>query len=218
MKFFLDTAHYQVLVDAKKTGLIDGVTTNPSHLSKEGKGTQLVTQIAQLLPHCDISVEVTEKTPEAVYNQAKEIAQLAPNIVVKIPCSKPYVPVIHALVQEGIPINVTLVFSVVQGLCMAKLHVKYISPFIGRLDDIDSNGMELIRDLRVVLDTYQYPTQLLAASIRNIPQVHEAALAGADIATLPVEIYEKLLEHPLTDKGMKLFDEDWEKLGIKTFP
>ena len=218
MKFFLDTANLEALTKAKKTGLIDGVTTNPTHLSREGEGTQLVKQIATLLPDCDISVEVTEKSPEAVYNQAKEIANLAPNIVVKIPCSKDYVPVIHTLVQEGIPLNITLLFSVIQGLCMAKLQVKYISPFVGRLDDIDADGMQLIRDLREVLDTYNYKTELLAASLRSIPHIRDSALAGADIATLPVKLFDKMLDHPLTDKGMKLFDEDWQKLGIKKFP
>ncbi len=218
MKFFLDTANLEALTKAKKTGLINGVTTNPTHLSREGESTSLVKKIATLLPKCDISVEVTEKTPEAVYNQAKEIANLAPNIVVKIPCHKDYVPVIHTLVQEGIPLNITLLFSVVQGLCMAKLQVKYISPFIGRLDDIDADGMQLIRDLREVLDNYDYKTELLAASLRSIPHLHEVALAGADIATLPVKLYDKMLDHPLTDKGMKLFDEDWQKLGIKKFP
>jgi transaldolase len=218
MKFFLDTANFEALNKAKKTGLIQGVTTNPTHLSKEGEGVELVKKIAALLPNCDISVEVTEKTPEAIYNQAKEIANLAPNIVVKIPCYNEYVPVIHTLVQEGIPLNITLLFSVVQGLCMAKLQVKYISPFIGRLDDIDTDGMQLVQDLRTILDTYCFKTQILAASLRSIPDIHQAALAGADIATLPVTIYENMLDHPLTDKGMKLFDQDWQKLGIKKFP
>lgn len=218
MKFFLDTANLEALTKAKQTGLIDGVTTNPSHLSKEGKSTTLIKQIATLLPHCDISVEVTEKSPEAVYNQAKKIAALAPNIVVKIPCAKEYLPIISTLVQEGIPLNITLVFSVIQGLCMAKLQVKYISPFIGRLDDIDADGMQLIRDLRVALDNYDYKTELLAASLRSIPHLTDSALAGADIATLPVTLFEKMLNHPLTDKGIRLFDEDWQKLGIKKFP
>ena len=218
MKFFLDTANLEALTKAKQTGLIDGVTTNPTHLSREGEGTELIKKITTLLPHCDISVEVTEKSPEAVYNQAKELANLAPNIVVKIPCHKDYVSVIHTLVQEGIPLNITLVFSVVQGLCMAKLNVKYISPFIGRLDDIDCDGMQLVRDLREVLDTYDYKTELLAASLRSIPHITESALAGADIATLPVNLFNKMLDHPLTDKGIKLFDEDWQKLNIKKFP
>ena len=218
MKFFLDTANLEALTKAKKTGLIDGVTTNPTHLSKEGKGSQLIKQIATLFPHCDISVEITEKSPENVYKQAKEIAQLAPNIVVKIPCYKEYLPIIHKLAKEGTPLNITLLFSVVQGLCMAKLHVKYISPFVGRLDDIDVDGIQLIRELRKVLDTYTYTTQLLAASLRSTHHIRDSALAGADIATLPVKLFNKMLDHPLTDKGMILFDEDWQKLGIKKFP
>ena len=219
MKFFLDTASYSALEKAKKTGLIDGVTTNPTHLSREDESTiVLVKKIAALMYPCDVSVEITEKAPEAVYNQAKEIADLAPNIVVKIPCHKDYLPAIDTLVQEGIPINITLLFSAVQGLCMAKLNVKYISPFIGRLDDIDVDGMQLVRDLQEILSEYNYETKVLAASLRNILHLHDAALAGADIATLPVKLFEQLLDHPLTDKGMRLFDEDWQKLGISKFP
>ncbi len=219
MKFFLDTAHYQALQDAKGSGLLDGVTTNPTHLSKEGGNvTELVKKIATLVYPGDVSVEVTEKAPKAVYTQAKEIAALAPNIVVKIPCHTDYVSVIRALVKEGIPLNITLLFSVPQGLCMAKLHVKYISPFIGRLDDIDSDGIQLIKDLRQVLTTYSYETEILAASLRSVRHLHDSALAGADCATLPVNLFQKILEHPLTDKGIALFDHDWQTLGIKKFP
>ena len=219
MKFFLDTANYQALKDAKDTGLMNGVTTNPTHLSKEGGNvTELVKKIAALLYPGDVSVEITEKAPQAVYIQAKEIAALAPNIVVKIPCHTDYLPIITKLVHEGVPLNITLLFSVIQGLCMAKLSVKYISPFVGRLDDIDSDGIQLVRDLRQVLSTYSYETEILAASLRSMKHLHDAASAGADCATLPVNLFQKLLDHPLTDKGIALFDNDWQTLGIKKFP
>ena len=141
----------------------------------------------------DVSIEITEKEPFAVYKQAQEIAKLASNVVVKIPCAMIYAPIIKKLVEEGIAINVTLLFSVNQGLLMSKLGVKYISPFIGRLDDIDTEGINLIYDLRRILDQYQFTTKLLAASLRSTLHFHEAALAGADIATVPVPILKNYL-------------------------
>lgn len=218
MKFFLDTAHLPSLENAVKTGLIDGVTTNPTHLSKEGNAPELVKKIATLLYPRDVSVEVTEETPEAVFNQALAIAALSTNIVVKIPCKTPYLSVIDHLVSEGIPLNITLLFSSVQGLCMAKLGVEYISPFIGRLEDSDGDGIELIRDLKQLMVQYGFNTKILAASIRSVRHVHEVAQAGADYVTLPVGVFEKLLEHPLTDKGIEIFKEDWKKLGLSKFP
>jgi len=219
MKLFLDTANLQEIQRWYKTGLVDGITTNPTHLSKEGGDAKAkVLEICRLLPDCDVSVEVTLKEPEAVYKQAKEIAQLAENVVVKIPCHRDYYATIKKLVDEGIKINVTLVFSLVQSLLMCKLGVRYISPFIGRLDDIDSPGIELIHDIRRMLDEYSYSTELLAASIRTVRNVHEVILAGADVATLPLSVLEKMTEHPLTDKGMATFLADWQKLGIKQFP
>lgn len=219
MKFFLDTAHLESLIRAKNTGLIQGATTNPTHLSKEKENsTSLIKKIATALYPFDVSVEVTEKSAESVYNQAIAIAAIAPNIVVKIPCHKEYLPVIHTLVNEGIALNITLLFSAVQGLCMAQLQVKYISPFIGRLDDIDQDGIDLIKDLKTILTHYNYSTQILAASLRSVLHVHHAALAGAHCATMPVQVFETLLDHPLTDKGIMLFNEDWKKLGISRFP
>jgi transaldolase len=219
MKIFLDTAD---LVGIKKwavTGLIDGVTTNPTLLSKEGGNpTDRVLAICAALPDGEISVEVTEQEPGAVYKQAKEIAGLADNIVVKIPCHHQYYQVINRLVQEEIPLNITLVFSLVQGLMMSKLGVRYISPFVGRLNDIDEDGIQLLRELREMVDEYGFDTGILAASLRSSQHVHDAILAGVDVATVSVSIFEKMTEHPLTDQGMKTFKTDWEKLGIKQFP
>ena len=218
MKIFLDTAHLPAIEKALETGLINGVTTNPTHLSKEGDILPLLKKICSVMDPYDVSIEITEKEPNAVYSQAKKIAALAPNVVVKIPCYFPYTPIIKKLVDEGIAINITLLFSLNQGLMMAKLGVKYISPFMGRLDDIEGDAVGLIQDLKTMLTTYDYETELLAASLRHRAHLQEAILAGADIATLPVKLFDSLLEHPLTTKGMKSFDEDWQKLGIKTFP
>ena len=219
MKIFLDTAHVDTIKQWSTTGLIDGVTTNPTHLSKEGGDPKkIIREICELLPQGDISVQVTEKSPEAVYQQAKVIAKLAPNIVVKVPCSQEFYPVIKKLVEEGVKINITLLFSLVQGLFMGKLGVLYISPFIGRLEDTDADGIALITDLRQMIDQYGFKTQILAASIRSERHLHDVILAGADAATLPVAVLEKASVHPLTDQGRKLFDADWAKLGIRQFP
>lgn len=219
MKLFLDTASVAGIQQWATTGLIDGVTTNPTHLSKEaGLPTQIIQQICALLPDGEISVEVTEQEPQAVYQQAQRIAKLADNIVVKIPCYTEYLPVIKKLVEEEVVLNITLVFSAIQGLLLAKLGVAYISPFIGRLDDSDENGIEVVDSLRQLLDNYDYETEILAASIRTVFHVHQAALAGADAITVPLEVLQKMMYHPLIESGMKQFDADWKKLGIKQFP
>lgn len=219
MKLFLDTADYKEIERWLQTGMVDGVTTNPTHLAREGGDpTEKVREICALLDDRDVSVEVTESDPEKVYEQACEIAQLADNVVVKVPCHRDYYGVIERLVAQGIGVNVTLVFSLVQGMMMCKLGVKYISPFIGRLEDNDMNGVELLYDLRDMVDEYQYTTSILAASIRTVDHVHDAIKSGADVATLPASIMEKMTEHVLTDKGMKKFLDDWNKLGVTNFP
>lgn len=219
MKIFLDTANKDAIAYWVPTGLIDGVTTNPTHLSKEDNDpTQQVRAICALLPKGVISVEVVETDPEAVYSQAKAIAKLANNIAVKIPCHKNYYGVIKRLVGEGVIINVTLVFSLSQGLMMAKLGVHYISPFVGRLDDAGVDGLRLVNQLVYMMDYYKCKTQVLAASIRDIGHFEGAVLAGAHVVTVPVDVFEQSLEHPLTDKGMTQFLSDWKKLSIKQFP
>jgi len=220
MKLFLDTANLKDIIEWNEAGIIDGITTNPTHLAKEGGDPRKqVIEICTFMEDKPVSVEVTESKPELVYQQAKEIALLADNIVVKIPCYKPYYSVINQLVQEGIPLNITLIFSVIQGMLMAKLGVKYISPFIGRLVDIDSDGISVISDLRVILDRFALlETEILAASIRTVSDVHDVAVLGADIATIPLDVLKKMTQHPLTDRGMEKFLEDWKKLDIKKFP
>lgn len=219
MKIFLDTADLKMIETWKKTGLIDGVTTNPTHLSKaKGDPKKVVQAIAKALPKGAISVEVTEKKPDAVYKQAKAIAKLGKNIVVKIPCHADYYEVIGKLLKDGVKLNITLIFSLVQALLMSKLGVQYISPFVGRLDDIDVEGVELLYNIRHMLDEYGYQTQLLAASIRGVRHFHEAIMAGADVVTVPIEILQKASRHVLTDQGIEKFDTDWKKIGIRKFP
>ncbi len=216
MKIFLDTANLAQIKQWIPTGLVDGVTTNPSLLSKEGANPKDV-----LLEICDlvsgpVSIEVVEKTPDAVYKQAHEIAKLAQNVVVKIPFTQEYLPTINKLTEEGIPLNITLIFSALQALIAAKLNVAMISPFIGRLDDIGITGIELIDEIIELKDTYEFDAQIIAASIRSVDHFKEAALSEADIITLPPAILEKSIKHPLTDKGIELFDRDWEKVGKKS--
>lgn len=219
MKIFLDTADRKAIETWAKTGIVDGVTTNPTHLSKEGGNpTQVVKDICQILPDKDISVEITETDPKAVYEQAHKIAKIAPNVVVKIPCHANYYAIINQLVKEEIKINITLVFTLIQSLFMAKLGVRYISPFVGRWDDIDVEGSDLLIEVRHMLDQYQYDTQLLAASLRGVRHLHMAILSGADVATLPIDVLKKAIDHPLTDRGMEKFLADWKKLDIKKFP
>jgi transaldolase len=219
MKIFLDTANIELIKKWAHTGLIDGVTTNPTHLSKENAHpTQQVLAICDLLPLGIISVEITETNPEDVYIQARKIAALSDNIAVKIPCHATYYSIIKKLVQEGISLNITLVFSLTQGLMMAKLGVDYISPFVGRLDDIGADGIELIRKLRHMLDWYGFETELLAASIRDTDHFEQALIARADITTVPATVLEQSITHQLTDKGMAQFLADWKKLNISQFP
>lgn len=219
MKIFLDTADYDAIAHWAQTGILDGITTNPTNLSKEGNEPKKNIQaICALLPHGVISVEVVETEPEALYKQARAIFDLADNIAVKIPCHKDYYDIIKRLVNEGVRLNITLVFSLIQGLMMAKLGVEYISPFIGRIDDFGGNGLELIKQLRAMLDRYQFTTKLLAASIRNMSHFEGAVIEGADVATLPVKVLEQATSHVLTDQGMEKFLKDWQTLGIKQFP
>lgn len=219
MKLFLDTADISLISQWAPTQLIDGVTTNPTHLSNAGGNpVNVVQQICALLPDADISVEVTVKEPDAVYAQAKKIAALAHNVVVKIPCHKDYYAVIARLVDEEVPLNITLVFSVAQSLFMCKLGVSYISPFIGRLDDAGLDGIQILEDICSMREWYDFETEVLAASVRTAAKAQEAIMAGADVLTVPGAVLEEMTRHTLTDAGMAQFDADWKKLGISQFP
>ncbi|MCK4517816.1 fructose-6-phosphate aldolase [Candidatus Babeliales bacterium] len=213
MKLFLDTANREMIEKWVATGIIDGVTTNPSLLSKEGTSTkQVLLDICKMVPG-DVSIEVVKKDPDDVYTQAKEIAALASNVVVKIPFALEYLPVIKKLSDEGIRINVTLIFTLLQALVVAKLNVTYISPFIGRWDDLDIDGMELIEKLVHMRDEYGFESEILAASIRHLMHWHRSVLSGADVATVPPKLLEQMMHHPLTEKGIQKFDNDWAMLG-----
>lgn len=219
MKIFLDTAHIPAIKKWAPTGLIDGVTTNPSHLSKEGgDAKKQVLEICSILPLGQISVEVTEHDPEAVYKQAKAIAALSKNIVVKVPCHADYYVIIKRLVDDGVKLNITLVFTLLQGLMMSKIGVEIISPFVGRWDDIDVEGIEIVYQMRHMMDQYNFKTKILAASLRGVRHFNKSIEAGADIVTVPIDVFEKAIAHPLTDQGIAKFDADWKKLGIKQFP
>lgn len=219
MKLFLDTSNTRDIARWHEMGIIDGITTNPSNLAKEGANAKKnIQEICAIMKGHDVSVEVTQTSAAAMYTQAKDIAALASNVVVKIPCHRDYYGVIRQLVKDGIPVNVTLVFTLIQGMLMAKLGVRYISPFVGRWDDIDVDGIPLLDELRLMIDTYGYQTQILAASLRTVRNVHDAINAGADVATVPASLLEKMTEHPLTNQGIQLFEADWKRVGIKQFP
>jgi len=224
MQIFLDTVDSDSLALWEKRGIIDGVTTNPSLVSHALVGhekkdpTQLIKTIATIMNNKPVSVEVTEQDPELVYKQAFAIAALAKNIVVKIPADVRYYSVIKQLLAEGILINVTLVFTLPQALMMCKLGVTYISPFVGRLEDIAGDGTSLLYSLRSMIDHYHFSTKILAASLRTVDHVCSAIDAGADVATLSVSLLEKALQHPLTQSGMVQFLADWQKQEVTTFP
>lgn len=219
MELFLDTADTTIIKKYIATGLINGVTTNPSLLACNNTDPKKTIQdILSLLPEGIISVEITEEEPQKAYLQAKKIAAISPHILVKIPCHKSYYPIICQLKKEHIPLNITLVFSAIQGLLMAKLGVDYISPFIGRWDDIDIDGIQVIKELRTIMNTYRFKTKILAASIRHVRHVHESLLAGADAITIPGNLFEKIITHPLTEQGIQQFNTDWSKINISQFP
>jgi len=216
MKLFLDTANRELIKKWLPTGLVDGVTTNPSLLSKEGESTKEVLLDICNMVEGDVSIEVVEKEPEAVYKQAIQISKLAKNVVVKIPFAPQYLPVINKLVKEGVKINATLIFSLTQALLVAKMGVKYISPFVGRWDDIDIDGMELVENLVTMKYNYDFKSEILVASIRNVIHLQRSILIGADIATIPPTLLDKVMNHPLTVEGIEKFDSDWQKLNKKT--
>lgn len=211
MKFFLDTANVEEIKRINELGLVDGVTTNPSLISKEGRPfEEVIKEIADLVDG-PVSAEVVGLTYGEMVSEARDIAKWADNVVVKIPMTEEGLRAVHTLSQEGIKTNVTLIFTVSQGLMAAKAGATYVSPFLGRLDDIGSDGLKLVAELKQVFELYNYPTEIIAASIRHLPHLEGTALTGADIATIPGSIFPKLWSHPLTDKGIDAFLEDWKK-------
>ena len=215
MKFFIDTANIDEIREANALGVLDGVTTNPSLIAKEGADFHGRLREIVSVVNGPISAEVTSTDPDEMLKQAHELAQISPNIVVKLPITKEGLQVCRKLRNDDIRVNVTLCFSAAQALLAAKADATYISPFIGRLDDVANDGMELIRQIRVIYDNYGYTTEILAASIRHPMHVVEAALAGADVSTIPFSVIAQLLKHPLTDIGQEKFLSDFAKLPKK---
>lgn len=211
MKFFVDTADVNEIREAVALGVVDGVTTNPSLASKTGRPfEELIREICEIVDG-PISAEVVATDREGILREAHQLAGIHPNVVVKVPLIPEGIAAVRALSEEGIRTNVTLCFSAVQALLAAKAGATYVSPFLGRLDDVGHVGMELIHDIRLIYDNYGFTTQILAASLRHPLHVHEAAKAGADVGTLPVKVLRQLFQHPLTDLGLEKFLADWAK-------
>ncbi|MGY6410932.1 MAG: fructose-6-phosphate aldolase [Alkalilacustris sp.] len=215
MKFFVDTADTQAIAELNDLGMVDGVTTNPSLILKSGRDILEVTKEICGIVSGPVSAEVVALEAEAMIAEGRKLAAIAPNIAVKLPLTWDGLKACTVLSSEGFMVNVTLCFSVNQALLAAKAGASFISPFIGRLDDINLDGMELIQDIRTVYDNYDFQTEILAASIRTVNHVAEAARIGADVMTAPPEVIRKLAAHPLTDKGLETFLKDWEKTGQK---
>jgi transaldolase len=214
MKFFIDTANLDEIRECTELGLIDGVTTNPSLVAKEGDVDfkEHLAKICELVKG-DISAEVTALDTEGMLREGRDYAKVASNVVVKCPLTMDGLKATRQLREEGIKVNVTLCFSAAQAILAAKAGASYISPFIGRLDDIATDGMQLIRDIVQIYDNYGFATEVLAASIRHPMHIVDCALAGADVATIPFKVIQQLVKHPLTDKGLDAFLSDWKKSG-----
>ncbi|MCL4364714.1 MAG: fructose-6-phosphate aldolase [Candidatus Marsarchaeota archaeon] len=215
MKFFIDSANLQLIKKFLYMGIVDGITTNPSLLAKEGANPiEQAKKILKLVPG-PVSVEVVATDYEGMIKEAKAISQLAKNVVVKIPMTKDGIHAVKTLSMEGIKTNVTLVFSANQALIAAKAGATYVSPFVGRLDDMGNNGMEVVRDMVQIFRNYGIKTQVLVASIRHPIHILEAARLGADVATIPPDVLEKMFNHALTDAGLEKFLDDWKTLEKK---
>ena len=212
MKFFLDTANLNEIRDVASTGILDGITTNPTLISKEGNPFE-----EQLLKICalvdgPISAETVSLDAKGMVDEGRHLAKLHKNIVIKCPMTREGLKATKILSDEGIRVNVTLIFSAPQALMAAKAGAAYVSPFVGRLDDIGQDGMVLIKDIVGIFGNYDFKTEVLVASVRGPGHVVQAALLGADVCTLPAKVFEMMLKHPLTDKGVEQFLKDWEKV------
>jgi transaldolase len=216
MKFFIDTANPGEIKKAYEMGVIDGVTTNPTLISKENRDFEsLIQEICKIIRGLPISLEVLSLEAEGMIGEARKLSKMGDNIVVKIPMTAEGLKAIKVLVSEKIKTNTTLVFSPTQALLAAKAGTTYVSPFIGRLDDISQTGMELIEQIMTIFSNYNFESQVIVASIRHPIHVLEAALIGADVATIPYKVIEQLVKHPLTDSGIERFLADWKKVPKK---
>jgi transaldolase len=213
MQLFLDTTDTKVLADLAATGLVDGVTTNPSLIAKSGRNMLDVIKEICTIVDGPVSAEVSAMDTAGMLAEGRKLASLAPNVVVKVPLTREGLIATSEFAAEGIQTNVTLCFSASQALLAAKAGASYISPFIGRLDDHGAEGMDLISEIRAIYDNYDFDTEILAASIRSSSHVKEAALAGADCATIPPDVFQALFKHPLTERGLQQFMADWKGTG-----
>jgi transaldolase len=213
MEFFLDTADIKEIETGLEWGLVDGITTNPSLIAKQGKSyLATVQEIARLVPG-PVSGEVLATDFEAMMDQGRRLADLAENVVVKVPLTPPGLRAVARLLDDGIRCNVTLCFSAAQALLAAKAGAAYISPFVGRLDDVGEDGMELIEEIVAIYQNYDFETKVLVASVRHPIHIVQSAQLGADVATMPFKVLEQLFKHPLTDIGLERFLADWKKTG-----
>lgn len=213
MKFFIDTANVEEIREAHSMGMADGVTTNPTLIAREGKDFEpLVKEICEIVDG-PVSAEVIALDTAGMVREARDLAKLHENVVIKIPMTVDGLKATRTLADEGIRTNVTLVFSPLQALMAAKSGATYVSPFVGRLDDLAQSGMELVEQIVRIYENYEFGTEVIVASIRNPLHVLESALMGADIATIPFNVLSKLAAHPLTDKGIRAFMDDWKKAG-----
>lgn len=215
MKFFVDTADVSEIRALSETGLLDGVTTNPSLIMKSGRPILEVTKEICEIVDGPVSAEVTAVEFKEMMREADILSKIADNIAIKVPLTMDGLKACKALTSDGRMVNVTLCFSANQALLAAKAGATFISPFIGRIDDMGANGMELIGEIRTIYDNYDFRTEILAASIRTVNHVKEAALIGADVATMPPSVLRAMVRHPLTDKGLEAFLADWAKTGQK---
>jgi transaldolase len=215
MKFFIDTADINEIRSAMEMGLIDGVTTNPTLVSKTGRPfMEVAKEIVETVPG-PVSLEVVSLDTQGMVDEARQLAKLGDNVVIKIPMTTEGLRAVKILAQEGIKTNVTLVFSPLQALLAAKAGATFVSPFVGRLDDVGHDGMELIAQIVQIYENYGFDTEIIVASIRHPQHVLQAALLGADIATIPYKVIKQLAKHPLTDIGIERFLEDWAKVPDK---
>ncbi|MBN1488358.1 MAG: fructose-6-phosphate aldolase [Phycisphaerae bacterium] len=216
MKFFIDTANLDEIRAALDMGILDGVTTNPTLVARENREFEpLIREICELVPG-PVSAEVTATDANGMVTQATELARIADNVVVKLPTIAEGLKALRRCRESGIAVNMTLVFQPVQALMVAKIGATFCSPFLGRLDDISQDGMAMLHDIRQIYDNYGFNTEILAASLRHPLHVAQAAMAGADIATIPFGVIQKLLNHPLTDIGLERFLTDWRKVSGKS--
>jgi transaldolase len=212
MKFFIDTADVAEIREGVSLGMVDGVTTNPSLVAKTGRSFREVIEEICTIVDGPVNAEVVSKNTEGMLKEARQLSEIHPNIVVKIPMIEAGMAAVRVLRDEGIHTNVTLVFSPTQALIAAKAGASYVSPFVGRIDDVSDSGLDLVDKIDTIYQNYGYETEIIVASVRHPLHVLEAALIGADIATIPLKVIKQLMKHPLTDVGLEKFLADWEKV------